>query len=389
MLHAAPITDTVSELANEVRYLQQLIRFASVTPDEAGAIGWLSAQLEHRGFSCHRFTVEGVTNLIAQIEFGAGPKVAFCGHIDVVPAVASRWLCDPFTGDIINGEIVGRGAADMKGGVAAMLEATDRLLLERPSKGTFYWLITSDEEGEAEHGSALIADYLAQQGVVLDACLVGEPTSEQRVGDTIKNGRRGALSAKLKVTGKAGHVAYPDHTINAAHLGAQIAIALQEIAWCKDIEGSRTSLQVTGLQVPNSLDNLVPAQCQINFNVRYSHGYRSHDIQSQIFAALSRWQEHINISWERPCEPYYTAGNNHFDFITLVESAIFHCTHSYPKLSTSGGTSDGRFFANAHTQVIECGVRNHTIHQDNERVPVSDLIKITDIYTATLQKVFA
>ncbi|MEO2266379.1 succinyl-diaminopimelate desuccinylase [Pseudoalteromonas sp. YIC-656] len=389
MLPAAPITDNASTLANEVRYLQQLIRFRSVTPDEAGAIGWLSEQLEQRGFCCHRFTIAGVTNLIAKIEFGSGPSVAFCGHIDVVPAVASRWQCDPFAGDIIAGEIIGRGAADMKGGVAAMLEATDRLLADAPSKGTFYWLITSDEEGEAEYGSALIADYLEQHGVVLDACIVGEPTSEQKVGDTIKNGRRGALSAKLQVSGKAGHVAYPEHTINAAHLGAQIAMALQEIVWHKDIEGSKTSLQVTGLHVPNSLDNLVPAQCQINFNVRYSHGYMSRDIQLQIGEALSRWHEHINISWERPCEPYYTAGNKDFDFITLVEGAIFQCTHSYPKLSTSGGTSDGRFFANAHTQVIECGVRNHTIHQDNERVPVKDLLKITDIYTATLRKVFA
>ncbi|WP_105201095.1 succinyl-diaminopimelate desuccinylase [Pseudoalteromonas sp. T1lg10] len=389
MSNAARLKAKVSNLADELVYLQQLIRFPSVTPNEAGAIAWLDQQLTQRGFSCELFECQGVSNLIAKYEFGPGSAFAFCGHIDVVPAAAERWRCDPFAGDIIDGEMYGRGAADMKGGVAAMLAATDRLLAAKPTQGQFYWLITSDEEGEAEFGSAEIAKHLANQGVRLDACLVGEPTADLHAGDTIKNGRRGALSARISVKGRAGHVAYPEHTVNAAHIGAQLAVALQQIHWHKDIEGSKTTLQVTGLHVPNSLDNLVPAQCQLTFNVRYSHGYRSNDVQDMVNQALAPWLNEIEISWERPCEPYYTSGGGNIDLIAVLESAIYACTHSYPKLSTSGGTSDGRFFANEHTQVVECGVRNHTIHQDNERVAVADLNAITDIYAQTLKQVFA
>ncbi|WP_151173031.1 succinyl-diaminopimelate desuccinylase [Pseudoalteromonas ruthenica] len=373
---------------NVVSYLQQLIRFRSITPEQGGAINWLQQQLQQRGFNCHVFTCHGVTNLVADCYFGPGAKFAFCGHIDVVPADASRWHVDPFAAEIINGEIIGRGAADMKGGVAAMLEATDRVLMQSPTQGHFYWLITSDEEGEALYGSAEIANYLAAQGKQLDVCLVGEPTADKRVGDTIKNGRRGALSARIEVLGKAGHVAYPEHSVNAAHLAAQMSMALQQIDWQKDIEGSKTTLQITGLTVPNSLDNLVPASCFIEFNVRYSHGYRSESVKRLITAALAPWQQHTTISWQRPCEPYYTAGGGAYDLLAALEEAIYQSTQSYPQLSTSGGTSDGRFFASADTQVVECGVRNHTIHQDNERVAVSDLAKITEIYERTLAHFF-
>lgn len=373
-----------------VSYLQQLIRYRSVTPDQAGAMDWLEQQLETRGFRCHRFYSNGVTNLIADYYFSEGAAFAFSGHIDVVPATATGWRVAPFSGDIVDGAIYGRGAADMKGGVAAMLSATDALLADDSAKkGHFYWLITSDEEGEAEHGSQLIAHYLQQQGIELDGCLVGEPTADKQVGDTIKNGRRGAISGRIQVKGKAGHVAYPEHTVNAAQIAGELVTRLGAINFTKDIESSKTTLQVTGLSVPNIVDNMVPAKCEITFNVRYSHGYHSDDIVTLIAQQLARFKDCFTIEWERPCEPYYTGkSDNRIDLLAEVESAIHHCTHSYPRLSTSGGTSDGRFFANNHTQVVECGVRNHTIHQVNEHVPIGDLHAITAIYTQTLKQLF-
>ena len=271
LISNAELVTNQSVQSEVVETLQTLLRFKSVTPAQAGAIDWLESNLSQLGFDCEVFSFNHVTNLIAKITFGEGPIVAFSGHIDVVPAAEGDWRVDPFSGEIVDGSVYGRGAADMKGGVAAMLCATKRFLAQNSNKrGTFYWLITSDEEGEAEYGSLLIAERLAKQGVVLDGCLVGEPTSHQHVGDTIKNGRRGALSARLSIQGKAGHVAYPENTINAAHLSAEVVKRLTAISWHKDETSSATTLQVTGINIANVVDNLVPAQCEITFNVRYN-----------------------------------------------------------------------------------------------------------------------
>ncbi len=373
-----------------IAWLQHLLRCKSVTPSQAGAIDWLAERLKELDFACHVFELEGVTNLIASVHFGEGPHFAFSGHIDVVPAKPDGWRVEPFAGEMIDGVVYGRGAADMKGGVAAMLSATYSLMAHKATLGgTFYWLITSDEEGEAEYGSQAIAAYLERDNIELDMCLVGEPTSERFVGDAIKNGRRGAISGRVKVTGKAGHVAYPEHTVNAAEHAARIVTGLSQLAWSLDVEGSKTSLQVTGINVPNVVDNLVPAECEITFNVRYSHGYRSDDIRHCIMETLEALGFSFSLEWERPCEPYYTGKGNELDLIALVEGAVFEQTGQYPALSTSGGTSDGRFFAKGKTQVIECGVRNHTIHQVNEQVPVADLMQIRRIYSALLEKVFS
>ncbi|MGO2076746.1 MAG: succinyl-diaminopimelate desuccinylase [Pseudoalteromonas prydzensis] len=369
--------------------LQTLIKFKSVTPQQAGAIDWLSAQLNALGFDCEQFTFNKVTNLIAKISFGDGPNYAFSGHIDVVPASGGPWRVEPFSGEIIDGAIYGRGSADMKGGVAAMLSASRALVSHTANKqGTFYWLITSDEEGEAEYGSLLIAERLAQQGVQLAGCIVGEPTSHLQVGDTIKNGRRGALSAQLTIKGKAGHVAYPENTLNAAHLSADVVKRLTTINWLRDEPGSKTSVQVTGINVANVVDNMVPAWCEMTFNIRYSHGYKSSDIKNEIQLSLADLQHNIDIQWQRPCESYYTSHQTHNCLLAKVEQAVFDITGSYPLLSTSGGTSDGRFFANQYTQVIECSVRNHTIHQVNEHVAINDLLKIEQIYTRLLEQIF-
>ena len=385
----AHITRQATQINPVVDDLQTLIKFKSVTPLQAGAIDWLSMQLNALGFNCDQFTLNNVTNLIAKISFGDGPNYAFSGHIDVVPASGGAWRAEPFSGEIIDGAIYGRGAADMKGGVAAMLAASRALVSHEDEKqGTFYWLITSDEEGEAEYGSLLIAERLAQQGIQLDGCIVGEPTSHLHVGDTIKNGRRGALSARLVINGKAGHVAYPENTINAAHLSAEVIKRLTSITWQRDEPSSHTSLQITGINIANVVDNMVPARCEMTFNIRYSHGYKSSDIKNDIQFALADLQQYIDIEWQRPCESFYTSHQTNNCLLEKVEQAVFDVTGSYPLLSTSGGTSDGRFFANSHTQVIECGVRNNTIHQVNEHVPINDLLKIEQIYTRLLKKLF-
>ncbi len=372
-----------------VKHLQTLIRFESVTPNQAGAIDWLADKLMDLGLSCEQFTINGVTNLIACIKFKEGPCVAFSGHIDVVPATSSGWLSPPFEGRVLNGAIYGRGAADMKGGVAAMLSATKKLIDSKSAKaGTLYWLITSDEEGEAEYGTQEIVNKLAKQGVVLDGCIVGEPSSVAQVGDTVKNGRRGALSARILVTGKAGHVAYPQNTLNAAHIAAKIVNSLSDQIWLLDVASSKTTLQVTGININNVVDNLVPSHCEITFNVRYSHGYSSTAVKTQLMKTLNKFAEHFTIEWERPCEPYYTSHNTEWSLLTHIEQAIYKNTSSHPLLSTDGGTSDGRFFASPHTQVIECGVRNNTIHQVNEHVSISDLLKIEAIYTTLLEQIF-
>lgn len=373
-------------------FLQRLIQAPSVTPDDAGLITWLSNELAMLGFDIELVCRNEVKNLVAVRRFGDGPAFGFAGHVDVVPAAGGQWRVEPFSGAVIDGAIYGRGSCDMKGGIAAMLSATQFLVdlhEQQPMNGTFYWLITSDEEGEAEDGSKRIAQYLAQQNIVLDACLVGEPTSELKVGDTIKNGRRGALSGRVTVKGKAGHVAYPQNTINAAHLAAQITVQLATLSWEHDKAGSSTTLQVTGLNVPNVVDNLVPSRCEIRFNVRYGHGYSGENVISCINNALVEFQDLIELNWERPCEPYYTGSEGANSFLGLVEHSIFQCTSQYPQLSTAGGTSDGRFFANGVTQVVELGVRNHTIHQVNEHLPLEDLELIEKLYRQILINYFS
>ncbi|WP_440053703.1 succinyl-diaminopimelate desuccinylase [Pseudoalteromonas sp. T1lg65] len=377
------------ENSYSVEILRHLIQAPSVTPCDAGTIQFMSEKLGDLGFDTEVFERHGVKNLIASMHFGEGPILAFSGHVDVVPATSQGWISDPFGAQIIDGVIYGRGAADMKGGVAAMLSAT-RVLLSQPKKlaGTFYWLLTSDEEGEAEFGSKLIAEKLAQRGVILDACLVGEPTSHQVVGDTVKNGRRGAISGRIAIRGKAGHVAYPEQTINAAHIAGNVVNELASLPWWKDEAGSQTTLQVTGLTVPNIVDNLVPASCEVTFNIRYSHAYKSGEVKDYIQAALSNLNINFDIEWERPCESFYTGAKAERCFLNLVEQAIYEQTGQYPSLSTAGGTSDGRFFANELTQVIECGVKNDSIHQVNEHVSVADLIKIERIYLSVLKRFF-
>ncbi|MBQ4813080.1 succinyl-diaminopimelate desuccinylase [Pseudoalteromonas luteoviolacea] len=376
--------------SSTVDVLRHLIQARSITPNDAGTLNFLEFQLKKLGFSVEQLVCNGVKNLIATRHFGDGPTLAYSGHVDVVPAQPEGWLVDPFSGQVIDGVMYGRGAADMKGSIAAMLNATRQLCLDTsPSVGTFYWLITSDEEGEAEYGSLEIARHLQSKGVVLDACLVGEPTSNKTVGDTIKNGRRGAISGRITIHGKAGHVAYPDKAVNAAHIAGELVTKLTELCWSKDVPGSQTTLQVTGITIPNIVDNLVPANCELTFNIRYSHAYKSQEVCEIVESLTQQPKFSAQLQWERPCESFYTGIKDNNCFLSLVEHAISKELGHFPALSTAGGTSDGRFFANNNTQVVECGVKNESIHQVNEHVSIADLNAIESIYLRILHDFFS
>ncbi|MCY7297041.1 succinyl-diaminopimelate desuccinylase [Alteromonas sp. a30] len=369
-----------------IPYSYELMFRPSVTPLDAGCQEWLANKLKSLGFTCHHFEVNGVKNLVAEI--GQGERtVAFAGHTDVVPAgPLGKWKTDPFRPQIINDELIGRGAADMKTGLAAMLAATERAFRQQDKlNARFVWLVTSDEEGEAEYGSKAIKAFLDARNINIDYCIVGEPSAKQYTGDAIKVGRRGAISAKVNVFGKQGHVAYPQYADNAIHKMARVINILEAIEWDEgsdDFPG--TSLQITHVDSGEFTDNIVPATCAIRFNIRYSHHYSQAELEALVNDKLQCITDDYEITWERACEPYFTPAKPCQCLIGAVERAIHKNTGKFPVLSTAGGTSDGRFFASDNTQVVEVGVPNQTIHQVNERINVSDLVTLEDIYTDLL-----
>lgn len=380
-------TQATSALAKSLYFSEILMARPSTTPVDAGCQPYLAYCLEKLGFDCTIHRVEGVSNLIAR--WGKGKThIAFSGHTDVVPpGPLDKWNSDPFTPIVSQNKLYGRGAADMKTGIAAMLAAFERAVDYLNSEEiTFWWLITSDEEGEAEHGSKWIKSYLDAQGVQLSMCLVGEPTASKQTGDTIKVGRRGSLSGTVLVKGKQGHVAYPHSCDNAIHSASEVIRALTQHQWeqgSPDFPG--TSLQVTHVDTGNFVDNLVPGQARIEFNVRYSWQYDQASLIELLSSIIRGVSPNAELSWSRPCESYLTKPTGKgLCLIQLIEKAIVNTTGRYPVISTSGGTSDGRFYASPATQVVEVGVPNTSIHQVNEYIHLSDLLTLEDIYTEML-----
>lgn len=375
-------------LARSLRYSEILMARESVTPNDAGCQSFLIHRLAKLGFRCEQYCINGVSNLIAR--WGNGPfHFAFCGHTDVVPpGPLDKWNSAPFSPFITNSTLYGRGAADMKTGIAAMLAATERSLSMLDSnKLSFWWLITSDEEGEAEHGSKWIKQWLDNAGVALDMCLVGEPSASLRTGDTLKVGRRGSLSGSVLVRGKQGHVAYPHSCDNAIHRASKIIEAMTGFPWemgSADFPG--TSLQVTHVDTGSFTDNLVPGQARIEFNVRYDSNYTQHSLRKQLLALIQEAGGAADVSWSRPCDAYMSQPRAGQCLISYCEAAIKRATGRFPVISTSGGTSDGRFYAGESTQVVELGVPNSTIHQVNENIHLSDLVTLEDIYADILNQ---
>lgn len=370
-----------------VSHIDELISKASVTPHDEGCQDYLEDVLVKLGFSVHRFNHYGVSNLVATIGNGS-TRIAFAGHTDVVPAGdVALWQSHPFKPCYTKGNIVGRGIADMKGGIAAMLAAVENTLEQwNLSSFTFMLLITSDEEGEAEFGTKSIVNYLTESHLLPHFCIVGEPSASKETGDVIKVGRRGAISAELTIQGKQGHAAYPQYANNAAHTASDIASWLNHLSWDSgSVDFPGTSLQITGIDTGAWTDNIIPGLSRLCFNIRYSHAYSELDIRKRIEDGLLQLQQNIAVDWQRPCLPYLTQiDDTNTSLITEVEQAIFQVCRRFPRLSTSGGTSDGRFIAQSGCQVVELGVPNNTIHQINERVKLADLQTLQDIYQALL-----
>ncbi|WP_375737602.1 succinyl-diaminopimelate desuccinylase [Pseudomonas boanensis] len=379
----------MSSLSPTLELACELIRRPSVTPVDEGCQELMMRRLADLGFRIERMRIEDVENFWA-IRGDEGPVLCFAGHTDVVPTgPVHAWQHQPFEALIDeHGMLCGRGAADMKGSLAAMIVAVERFVAEHPQhKGAIAFLITSDEEGPAHHGTKAVVERLAARGERLDWCIVGEPSSTSLVGDVVKNGRRGSLGCKLTVRGVQGHVAYPHLARNPIHLAAP---ALAELAAEHWDDGNAffppTSFQVSNLNSGTGATNVIPGDLIAVFNFRFSTESTVEGLQRRVEAILDKHGLDYHLEWALSGLPFLTEPGELLDAVSASIKAI---TGRDATPSTTGGTSDGRFIATLGTQVVELGPVNATIHQVNERVLASDLDVLTDIYQQTLVRLLA
>ncbi|MBI4998214.1 MAG: succinyl-diaminopimelate desuccinylase [Rhodocyclales bacterium] len=364
---------------------RQLIALPSITVDDAGCLEAISARLAPLGFSLERIDRNGVSNLWAR-RGSAAPLICFAGHTDVVPpGPHEQWQSDPFVPSERAGLLYGRGAADMKSSIAAFVVAAERFVAAHPNhKGSIALLLTSDEEGDAIDGTVRVVEALKARGERIDCCIVGEPTSVDRLGDTIKNGRRGSLSARLLVKGIQGHVAYPEKVRNPIHLAAA---ALAELAATRWDEGNEyfppTSFQISNIHAGTGATNVVPGTLEVLFNLRFSTASTVDGLQARIHALLDRHELEYEIHWTIGGRPFLTPRG---PLVDVLIDAIRDVTGTVPTLSTSGGTSDGRFIADICSEVVELGPVNASIHKVNEHVNIADLEPLSDIYRRALER---
>ena len=364
-----------------------LINLASVTPEDAGCQALIAERLAKCGFSSTNLRYEDVDNLWLTHGEG-GPLFCFLGHTDVVPPGPRQdWSSDPFVAEERDGYLYGRGAADMKGSVAAMVHAFERFLDVHPQhSGTLAMLLTSDEEGDAINGTVRVMDYLQEQGVKINWCLVGEPSSREQLGDVVKIGRRGSLGARLVVKGIQGHVAYPDAALNPLH---KLAPALNELCAKQWDQGNQhyppTSFQVSNIHAGTGAVNVIPGELEMLFNFRFSTELSDNDLMEQTETILDRHGLDYEIKWRTSGQPSLTSSG---ELIGAVSSAISASTGLETELSTSGGTSDGRFVAPSGAEVVELGPVNATIHKTDECVKLSDLETLAEIYYKVLTNLF-
>ncbi|HSQ05244.1 MAG TPA: succinyl-diaminopimelate desuccinylase [Burkholderiales bacterium] len=362
---------------------KQLIARRSVTPDDAGCLELLTGPLEALGFRCERTRSNGVDNLWAR-RGSQAPLVLLAGHTDVVPTgPLDQWTSDPFTPTIRDGALYGRGAADMKSSLAAFVSAIARFTQRHPDHaGSIAVLFTSDEEGPAVDGTVRVVETLGQRGERPDYCIVGEPTSVKRAGDMIKNGRRGSLSGVLTVKGVQGHVAYPHMARNAVH---DVAGAIAEMAKTEWDRGNEhfppTTWQISNFHAGTGANNVVPGTADITFNFRFSTASTTESLETRVHNILDRHGVQYDLQWRYDGRPYLTKKG---DLVTAVASAIKRVTGIDTELSTTGGTSDGRFIADICPQVVECGPTNATIHKINECIGLDELEQLPRIYEEIL-----
>ncbi len=358
----------------------ELISRASVTPYDAGCQEVMIERLQALGFTIERMRFGTVDNFWAR-RGQQTPLLVFAGHTDVVPSGPEQgWHSPPFDPTIRDGYLYGRGAVDMKGSLAAWLIALEHFIDRYPHHlGSLALLITSDEEGPAVNGTTKVVDVLAVRGEKIDLCIVGEPSSSNQIGDTIKHGRRGSLTAMLIVQGIQGHVAYPNLVDNPIHRAAPALAELAVTVWDQGNDHfPPTSFQIANIQAGTGATNMVPGQLQLQCNFRYSTAVTADQLMARTESILKLYQLDYRIEWTVNGAPFLTP---HGQLITACQQAVQRCAGIKPVLSTAGGTSDGRFIAPTGAQVVEIGLCNRTIHQLNECVKLADLEQLTAIYT--------
>lgn len=366
--------------------LQKLISIPSITPDDMGCQEYMMTYLKQLGFVCQVLNKEPVSNFFAC--YGdTGPLLVFAGHTDVVPVGdIEKWQSDPFVLTERDGLLFGRGVADMKGSLAAMLCMAKQFIHNHPSfNGRLGFLITSGEEGdEYDWGTPYVMEHLKQQGISIDYCIVGEPSSTTHSGDVVKIGRRGSLSAKISLHGKQGHVAYPHLASNPIHSISPVLAELTQNQWDEgNAHFPPTSMQITNLQSGGHASNIIPGELYLDLNFRYSTEQSRHSLKEAVEAAFKKYNLEPHIVWRLSGEPFLTAKGA---LINATKEAIFQETGLNTELSTSGGTSDGRFIAPYGVEVIEIGPQNATIHQVNECLALKDLEAVERIYYAITKK---
>ncbi len=362
---------------------QQLIQKPSVTPNDEGCLGLLAERLAASGFVTEHLPFADVSN--AWIRRGdEAPLFVFAGHTDVVPTgPEDQWTFPPFAATVENGQLHGRGSADMKTGIAAMVVAVEEFIQENPQhKGSIAFLLTSDEEGPSNNGTVKVVEHLQNNHIKIDYCLVGEPSSTQHVGDVIKNGRRGSLGAHLKVIGKQGHVAYPHLAVNPIHMLADLLTDLARIEWDQgNNHFPATTFQISNVQAGTGADNVIPATAEAWFNLRFSTEITADEIKQRIEQVIKEKNIPHELTWKLSGNPFLTPEGR---LVDACQHAIKLITGRTTELSTCGGTSDGRFIAPTGAEVVELGVTNATIHQIDEHTDIDELNQLKDIYKQVL-----
>jgi len=368
---------------------KQLIALPSITPEDGGCLQLIASRLGAMDFEVEFLPFGDVSNLWA-VTAGDGPLLVFAGHTDVVPpGPIDEWRFDPFTPTEHEHYLWGRGAADMKSSLAAMVTAAERVLAMRALKGRLAFLLTSDEEGVAVDGTRAVIDALQAREIKIDYCVVGEPSSVETVGDTIKIGRRGSLNARLKIRGVQGHVAYPQLAANPIHQGMPALSALAAMRW--DVGNASfppTSFQISTVKAGCGANNVIPELMEVEFNLRFSTELDADGIKARVAACLDEHGLNQNkfdydIVWQLSGQPFLTASGK---LIDLVCESIERITGKAPQRSTSGGTSDGRFIVPTGAELVELGPVNATIHKINERTNIQELDQLSAIYEEILER---
>lgn len=381
MLHKEAMTVTED-------LLKQLISCRSITPDDAGCQDIIAKRLKKLGFTIESMRFEEVDNLWAR--YGTeGPLLVFAGHTDVVPpGETNTWISDPFVPTVRDGFLYGRGAADMKSGLAAMVVAAENFVQKNPTfPGSIAFLITSDEEGPTNtYGTKRVVAELVERQIKIDYCIIGEASSEKLLGDQIRVGRRGSLSGYLVIEGKQGHVAFPHLAVNPIHA---VVVALKELISIEWDQGNEffppTTFQISNIHAGTGVGNVIPGSLEMLFNFRFSTAVTAAEIQHRVGEILMNHALNFDLKWTVSGKPFLT---NHGKLVTTTEHVIKDITGLNTLLSTGGGTSDGRFIAPMGAEVIELGPVNTSVHQVNERVKLQDLERLTEIYQQIAEKLF-